>query len=153
MITCLICAFDMAEKGIFFGGDSSFMLICSFGSGAEQKVSIDVLVFYSFDMASVADPTSCFPRLNMGTRALPLSVGAPDAYQCMVQMVLSSINCRKSSQWVLFVISIMIQYEFLAVCRLCGLAHLVCLSGHMNFFLIFVLPFVSGIVLLTTIAL
>ena len=42
---------------------------------------------------------------------------------------------------------------FSLICRLCGLVHLVCLSGHKNFFLIFILLFVSVIVLLTSIAL
>ena len=117
MIAHLICAFKMVEKGNLGGwGYSSSMLICSSGSGsgAEKNVSINALVFSLFDAATVAGPTSCFPRFSVGSQVLPPLVGVPDAYQCAVQIVLSSIDCRKSSQCALFAVLIIIPYEFLA---------------------------------------
>ena len=149
VIARLTCVFVIVEKENFRGGYSSFTSICSSIPGAEKNVFMKVLDFSSFDVVVIADSASHTPRLSVGTRALHLSVGGPDVYWCAVQMVLSSTDCRKSSQWVLLAFHI----SFSLFCRFCGLAHLVCFAGHRRFFLVFVLPFVSVTVLLTTISL
>ena len=141
------------REGDFFGGYSSSMLICSSSSGVEKNVFMNALVFSSFDVASVAGLTSCFSRFSMGTQALPPLDGAPDVYWCAVHTVLFSTHCRKSSQCVLFAVLITFHMGFLLLFRFCVLAHQDFLSGCMSFFLIFIIPFISAIVLLTTIAL
>ena len=73
------------------------------------------LDFSSFVVVAVADSAPCSPRLSVGTQALPPSVGGPDVYWWAVQMVLSSIDCRKLSQWVLFAYLIIVPYKFLSV--------------------------------------
>ena len=101
----------------FFGGwgYSSSTSIFSSSSGAEKNVFMNALVFSSFDVASIADPTSHFPKFSVGTQALLPLDGDPDVYRCVVHIVLSFTDCRKSSQWVLFAFSIIVPYEFLAV--------------------------------------
>ena len=112
-IARLICVFIIVEKGNFWGGYSFSVLISSSGSGDEKNAFMNALVFSSFDVASMTGPSSCFSRFSMGTRDLPPLVGAPDAYQCAVHTVLSSTDCRKSSQCVLFMVSIIVPYWFL----------------------------------------
>src|SRR5882724_4719004 len=114
-IACLICVFVIAEKGNFWGGDSFSVLIGSSGSGDEKNAFMKALVFSSFDVASMTGPSSCFSRFSVGTRALPPSDGDPDAYRCAVHTVLSSTDCRKSSQCILFAVLIIVLYWFLTV--------------------------------------
>src|SRR5882724_13100406 len=111
----LICVFVIAEKGNFWGGYSFSVLIGSSSSGDEKNAFMKALVFSSFDAASMTGPSSCFSRFSVGTRALPPSDGDLDAYQCAVHTVLSSTDCRKSSQCVLLAVSIIVPYWFLAV--------------------------------------
>src|SRR5882724_665821 len=77
-ITHFICAFEMVEKGNFGGGYSLSLLVCSSNSVSRKKVATNALVLSSFEAATVMCPSSCAPRVSVGTQALPLSVGAPD---------------------------------------------------------------------------
>jgi len=79
VITHFICMFDMAENGNFGGGYLLSLLVCSSSSGSGKKVATNALVLSFFEAASVADPSSCAPRISVGTQALLPSVGAPDA--------------------------------------------------------------------------
>jgi len=115
VIAHLTCAFVIVEKENFRRRDSAFMSICSSVPGAEKNVFMKPLDLSSFDVAAVADSASHSLRLSMGTWALSPLVGGLDVYRCVVQTVLSSTDCRKSSQWVLFAFSIIIPYKFFSV--------------------------------------
>jgi len=79
VITRFICVFEMVEKGNFGGGYSLLLLVCSSDSISGKKVATYALVLSSFEAATVTGPSSCAPRVSVGTWALLLSVGAPDA--------------------------------------------------------------------------